>query len=412
MKNKILFILFLATLCSAVWVDSDSGHIGAGAGPTGMFSVGVPPDPPASPDVIDLLFSPYRVDNPDGGYINIYIDGKIYSSSPIVSMLYPDSATDLSSFLSGPTYVDSLTRSILTSWFIESDSFGNDSIGIVQTLRPYEVSGSAFCRFKWRIHNYAGTTRQIGLLLFWDLVSTLTGITLPGGVHITESTIFPCSTYTSIPTFWEYEYSSGEFAYVDISAPPNTPPDRFLYCDIHDNLGLFWDYRITMPCPFDDATSTWWFPMPVPPDGWIEIQTTIGHIFDITAIAETPSARPSSIALSAYPNPFNSSVRISFCRAGTPDLPADELRPVGQASVPDIEIFDIAGRRVAQLPLQSVIPDSDRESRGVAMGLDSRFRGNDRKVIWTPSATVGSGVYLVRAKYDNQEETKRIVYLK
>jgi len=71
-----------------------------------------------------------------------------------------------------------------------------------------------------------------------------------------------------------------------------------------------------------------------------------------------------------------------------------------------VEIFDIKGCRI------SVIPDPDRESRGMAKNLDSRFHGNDKTIVWKPDAAIGSGIYLVRAGRGEQEVTKRIVYLK
>jgi len=77
-----------------------------------------------------------------------------------------------------------------------------------------------------------------------------------------------------------------------------------------------------------------------------------------TGIEEKPSAKPEAFAISAYPNPFNSAVMIAVCQAGTPDL------PVGQASVPDIEIFDINGRMVEELP------------RLASLGTPSLAKGN------------------------------------
>ncbi|MCK5833771.1 T9SS type A sorting domain-containing protein [bacterium] len=83
---------------------------------------------------------------------------------------------------------------------------------------------------------------------------------------------------------------------------------------------------------------------------------------------------PMILALSAYPNPFNSAVSIS-----APDNAV-------------VEIFDINGRCIAEFP------------------------GGDQ--IWKPEASVGSGVYLVRARFDKltdrgeESVTKRVVYLK
>jgi len=102
----------------------------------------------------------------------------------------------------------------------------------------------------------------------------------------------------------------------------------------------------------------------------------------------SPSAKPEAFEISAYPNPFNSAVKFSA--------------PAGA----EIEIFDVNGRRI------SVIPDPDRESRGIANNLDSRFHGNDKTLVWHPDASLCSGVYLVRVWARDESVTKRIVYLK
>jgi len=111
---------------------------------------------------------------------------------------------------------------------------------------------------------------------------------------------------------------------------------------------------------------------------------------------------PAAFAISAYPNPFNSSVTISLdSRSESPE--ALSTSPPGACRV---EVFDINGRRI------SVIPDPDRESRGTTEILDSRFHGNDKTVVWQTDASLGSGVYLVRAQIGEESASKRIVYLK
>ncbi len=107
-----------------------------------------------------------------------------------------------------------------------------------------------------------------------------------------------------------------------------------------------------------------------------------------TAINENNYGLPVDFTIDAHPNPFNSAVSIAA--------------PEGA----QIEIFDLNGRRI------DVIPDPDRESRGAAKNLDSRFHGNDRTVVWQPSDNITSGVYLVRAKIGDESVTKRVVYLK
>ena len=87
-----------------------------------------------------------------------------------------------------------------------------------------------------------------------------------------------------------------------------------------------------------------------------------------TAIGESPSARPEDIAISAYPNPFNSAVVISV---ETQDF----------ASL-QIEVFDINGRIVANIPV----------------GTRHVVSLRNHAVIWQPDESLGSGIYLVRLK--------------
>ena len=77
---------------------------------------------------------------------------------------------------------------------------------------------------------------------------------------------------------------------------------------------------------------------------------------------------PDELTLRTFPNPFNSAISISA--------------PAGA----EIEIFDINGKDIARL-------SSDEQ-------------------VWKPEASIGSGIYLVRAKIGDTDITKRVVYLK
>jgi len=103
----------------------------------------------------------------------------------------------------------------------------------------------------------------------------------------------------------------------------------------------------------------------------------------------------------AYPNPFNSAVTISL------DAPVGAgLRPAR------VEIFDIAGRRVSQLPSPSV-PLPEGEGGNSFSRWEKVSEGRMRaEFTWQPDAPLGSGVYLVRARVDGESVSKRIVYLK
>ncbi len=107
--------------------------------------------------------------------------------------------------------------------------------------------------------------------------------------------------------------------------------------------------------------------------------------------------KPLAYEISAYPNPFNSAVTISL-----------SVIP-GLIRNPKIEIFDINGRMVYETP--------------VGAGLKPARAGGSEtlpyEIVWTPDASIGSGVYLVRACFDSAQRpidgvaaVKRVVYLK
>jgi len=107
------------------------------------------------------------------------------------------------------------------------------------------------------------------------------------------------------------------------------------------------------------------------------------------AIGESDKGfKPLVYSISAFPNPFNSSVKITIA-AG---VGASDARS-GQVG---IQIFDMNGRLVADLPVTTcgspqVVPTPR---------------------IWQPDKSLGSGVYLVRARAGGASITKRVVYLR
>ena len=104
--------------------------------------------------------------------------------------------------------------------------------------------------------------------------------------------------------------------------------------------------------------------------------------------------KPNSPHLTIYPNPFNSAVSIAFsCHS----------RENGN---PEIKIFDINGRMVDE------ISDNPVGSRPASTAGDAGVAPTVRECIWRPDETVGSGIYLVRAKIGDKNITKRVVYLK
>ncbi len=126
---------------------------------------------------------------------------------------------------------------------------------------------------------------------------------------------------------------------------------------------------------------------------WISHMAYIAYTSPLS-VEEVP--KPEGFDLKAWPNPFNSAVRISI------DAPLGVIHELPLR----IEVFDVNGRII------SVIPDPDQESREATENLDSRFHGNDKVVVWTPDEFLGSGIYLVRVTIGDESFTKRIVYLK
>jgi len=118
-----------------------------------------------------------------------------------------------------------------------------------------------------------------------------------------------------------------------------------------------------------------------------------------TGIEEKPSPKPEVFAISAYPNPFNSSVKIVV------DTPVETQN---LASL-QIEIFDVNGRMVDNLSVGEgprAFQLNGNSPNGSAQGR------SPTQVIWQPDAALGSGIYLVRATVGEQSTSKRIVYLK
>jgi len=128
-----------------------------------------------------------------------------------------------------------------------------------------------------------------------------------------------------------------------------------------------------------------------------------------TGIAEYNNiSKPDIYYIFTHPNPFNSAVRIYVETQNLASL--------------QIEIFDINGRRVAQLPSPSV-PLPGGEGGDSFSHWEKVAEGRMRAITWQPSESLPSGVYLVRARFDNRSLsgaeasgsgtiTKRIVYLK
>jgi len=107
--------------------------------------------------------------------------------------------------------------------------------------------------------------------------------------------------------------------------------------------------------------------------------------------------RPEIISISVAPNPFNSTVKISVEQTFLSVQNGGDQ--TGMSGLPlEIEIFDISGRMVANIPLtgsESAEPSSTNNSGACR---------------WQPNESIGSGIYLVRIKGTNA--TAKVVYIK
>ncbi|MCD6501925.1 hypothetical protein J7L01_04935 [bacterium] len=124
------------------------------------------------------------------------------------------------------------------------------------------------------------------------------------------------------------------------------------------------------------------------PDWYSPNDTTFCWQVHVDQMAISERKLPSGIELSVSPNPFNSAVNITIRGVGASDARSGQV---------GIEIFDISGRLVADLPVTNC--------------GEPQFVPTPR--IWRPDESISSGIYLVRARtIDGNCVTKRIVYLK
>ena len=132
-------------------------------------------------------------------------------------------------------------------------------------------------------------------------------------------------------------------------------------------------------------------------------------------ISEITHIRPDRTGISAWPNPFNSSVTISL------SVIPGSIRPYGSSENPVIEIFDINGRRVDVVARRAGPDAAISQINRSSVPLDTRRDAvsiNNREFVWQPDESLGSGVYLIRARFGTLSDqnaceiSRRVVYLK
>jgi len=112
------------------------------------------------------------------------------------------------------------------------------------------------------------------------------------------------------------------------------------------------------------------------------------------SMAEEDITLPEELDILVYPNPFNSSCRISLsCHSRESGNPG---------RVVAMEIFDINGRTVAEIPVWA-------DLRPTPMGV---YQTLPYEITWLPDESISSGVYFIRARVGKKTITKRIVLLR
>jgi hypothetical protein len=173
------------------------------------------------------------------------------------------------------------------------------------------------------------------------------------------------------PTGWTLRYAlPNSFAEMDADASSEI---------VAGGTGTF---HVVIDGPCEDATYTFYLTSGGTVIPGTEREGPIGGL----GIGETDI--PRNFGLDISPNPFNSAVTISF--SGGVGATNGRTGQVG------IEIFDISGHMVADLPVTTC---------GIPQVVPT-------PVAWTPEKSLGSGIYLVRARFGGETSTKRVVYLK
>jgi len=115
-------------------------------------------------------------------------------------------------------------------------------------------------------------------------------------------------------------------------------------------------------------------------------------------VAENP-AIPDDFGVYAYPNPFNSSVNLGFRGVARGEAAQGQV---------GIQIFDISGKLVSDLPLPPAI-ELSREPVG---SLESSTAGGATPLVWIPDESLPSGVYYLKMVHNGVPFSTKLVYLK
>ncbi len=180
-----------------------------------------------------------------------------------------------------------------------------------------------------------------------------------------------------------------------------------------DSLRVIWEINDPLPLHIDSTAYT------------VTLHTTSGDFWEsgvIWFVSDVEERRdlPDNLSISAYPNPFNSSVTISVEQTFL--SVQNDPSQTGMSGLPiQIEIYDVNGRKIADCENIRSLSGAETTFPRNSLRLTSAQLSNHRsgsEFVWQPDEALGSGVYLVRAKCLGNKGgqplvlSKRLVYLK
>jgi len=129
-------------------------------------------------------------------------------------------------------------------------------------------------------------------------------------------------------------------------------------------------------------------------------QTPMVKVYAMATYGIAETLTPRRFEVYTYPNPFNSAVTITI------DIPVGDGSPVPIS----VEIYDVSGRRIDVIARSPQDDAAISPNQGDCHGL--RHRNDGAEIVWQPSPSITSGIYLVRATVGDEPASKRIVYLR
>jgi len=354
----------------------------------GFFGVGTNPIPiqltwDFFPVISGIGNSPFIL-RVDGETYGLAFEGSEGSfSPPITSTLEPYHDVGFPSLITA-------SNTIHNKWNLP------DGITVNQYFTPDSLDSLGLIRVRYVIRNDDVFNHTIALEHKWDVCVNGVDdapVALPASGLISTNSVF---TPVDMPPYILTPNDPATPTLVGVlvvDAFDATCPDFFAYGSEEELLFSNFSIDSTFAGPSYSLSAALirWDDVVVPSGGDLELITYYGIGYDYASIAETPS-RPSNLAISAYPNPFNSAVTIAID---------------GEFESPmRIEIYDMSGRRVAELTPPAPLDRGEEERKSPLS------KGDLGGLVWRPAPSLPSGVYLIRAGNGDESTSKRIVFLK